>query len=151
MVCDHCGHDKRPEKFKPRGGEREPTCRDCTKGTTLVRCVDCGARRRTRTPQLTKRCYRCALRETIRYIGGRRRKCWACGNRFAPLGRGDDTCGACSDPPKHAFQGTCLSCGSKRPLWAHNARVCLPCLKDDETTRQRIWRTLKREREEHHA
>jgi hypothetical protein len=141
--CDLCGHSKPSAAFKPRPtpdqpDQRDSTCRECTRGSWMIKCEECGFARRTRSHR-TRFCFLCALRRKLAATKSLAR-CHRCKTKFAPLHPKDRECVEHHDFNRDRITwafGQCLICknlhsGGPGRIWSVDVPVCPTHLKSLE-------------------
>lgn len=98
-----------------------------------IRCATCNSDRDT-THKNTKYCHVCRLASNLLFVGDKQKKCFACGQDFAPLSRNDLFCGKCDrNARSHNVEGYCAFCEREdQRLMRDEVRICVECSKNPE-------------------
>lgn len=97
--------------------------------STTITCAECTAPYET-TRDNTKYCSRCRLTFDVIFIDAQTKKCWQCDEVFAPLERGQKTCGNCCYKPKKHGETECGFCKNTRPRVRADVACCHECAND---------------------
>lgn len=95
----------------------------------IIACQSCGAPYETRRSN-TKYCALCRLDKNLRYIGSVQASCWACHKDFAPLERGEDSCGECCYESEKPGMAECGFCHEMKLRVRQDVAVCHQCARD---------------------
>lgn len=94
-----------------------------------ITCESCRAEYETIRAN-TKYCALCRLDKNLRYIGSQLSDCWACNKKFAPLERGEDSCGECCYESEKPGTAECGFCGDEKLMVRQDVKVCHQCARD---------------------
>jgi hypothetical protein len=97
--------------------------------TTIISCEECTEPYETTRPN-TKFCSRCRLSKDVTFIDDHTVKCWQCEKVFAPIERGEKTCGECCYQPKKHGETTCVFCKNTRLRVRANVECCHECARN---------------------
>lgn len=97
--------------------------------TTIITCEECS--RPYETPRTnTKYCARCRLTKDVIFIDDLTTKCWQCEKPFAPITRGEKTCGECCYQPKKHGEAECGFCKNTRKRVCADVACCHECARN---------------------